>query len=190
VRARHGPAFADKWLMSASRLLIALTGLSLFMPGAPAAAQSQRLAKRPPQKIERYQVAAGTALLMKLQTALDSATAVVDQQVDATLWSPVVQDGIELIPVGSKLLGRVAAVERATERRPLGMLTLTFSIVEHGETGDKATMNTRAIVVEATAPPPPAPGKKGKIRPADATLAEGAPLVAVTSEPLVVRIPK
>jgi hypothetical protein len=176
--------------MSARRLLIALTGLSLLVPPAPAAAQSQRLARQAPQKIERYQVAAGTALLMKLQTALDSSTAVVGQQVDATLWSPVVQEGIELIPAGSKLLGRVAAVERATERKPLGILTLTFSIVEHAETGDRATMNTRNIVIEASAPPPPATGKKGKIRPVDAIVVEGAPLVAVTSEPLVVRIPK
>lgn len=176
--------------MVARHLLIALTGLTLVVPALPAEAQPQRLAKRGPQKIERYQVAAGTALLLKLQTALDSSTALVDQQVDATLWSPVVQDGIELIPVGSKLLGRVAAVERATERKPLGTLTLTFSIVEHAETGDRATMNTRNIVIEASAPPPPVPGKKGKLRPVDAIVAEGAPLVAVTSEPLVVRIPK
>lgn len=157
-----------------------LTGQGASRPARPSA---------PAPKYDRYQVAAGTALLLKLQTALDSATTGVDQQVDATLWSPVVQDGIELIPTGSTVFGRVTAVEKATERKPLGTFSIAFSIVEHGETGDRATMNTRPLTFEAPAPAPVA-GKKVKLKPIDVTLAEGASIVAVTSEPLVVRIPK
>lgn len=169
---------------------MALAVAPLLDAAASASPQAQRVAQAAAVSTERYQVAAGTALLVKLLTALDSSTASVGQQVDAMLWSPVVQDGIELIPVGSKLFGRVAAAEPATERKLLGTVTLTFSIVEHAETGDRATMNTRPVVVEASAPVAPVGKKKAKLRPVDVTLAEGAPLVAVTSEPLVVRIPR
>ncbi len=176
--------------MSPRAVLIALLVVPLVSPAASAAPQTQRQARAASVRTERYQVAAGTALLVRLVNQLDSSTATVGQQVDATFWSPVVQDGIELIPVGSKLFGRVAAVNPATERQLLGTLTLTFSIVEHADTGDRATMNTRPIVFEATAPPPPATKKKVKARPVDAVLAEGTAVVAVTSEPLLVRIMK
>ena len=176
--------------MSRRVLLIVLVVAPLLDAAASAAPQAQRAAKATSASTERYQVAAGTALLVKLLTALDSSTASVGQQVDATLWSPVVQDGTELIPVGSKLFGRVVAVDPASERQLIGTLTLTFSIVEHADTGDRATMNTRPLAFEAPAPVAPVGKKKVKLRPIDVTLAEGASLVAVTSEPLVVRIPR
>ena len=178
-----------------SRRLLA-TGIvtgALFVPVIVTGSQTpaSRAAKSKPAapKFERYQVAAGTALLLKLRTPLDSATATIDQQVDATLWSPVAQDGVELIPAGSMVFGRVAAVERATEKNLLGTITISFSIVEHAETGDRATMTTRNLVIGAAAPAPSS-GRKPRPRPVDAVLTEGASLVAMTAEPLVVRIPK
>ena len=141
------------------------------------------------RKETRYQVPAGTALLLTLRTPLDSRTAVVFDQVEATLWSPVVQDGVVLIPEGSVAYGSVVDVKRASVRSPLGSVAVEFSIVEHNETQSRATMTTRKVVVEA---PAPAPGVKGKLKlkPVDATLATGARFVAVTTEPLIVRIPK
>lgn len=166
---------------------------SLFVPAGATGGQSpasrSASAKAPAQKFERYQVATGTALLLKLRTPLDSATAMVDQQVDATLWSPVVQDGVELIPAGSLVFGRIAAVERATDKKLLGTLTLAFAIVEHAETGDRATVHTRNLVIGA-APPTTPPGRKPRPLPTNAVLLEGASLVAMTAEPLIVRIPK
>jgi hypothetical protein len=164
----------------------------LLLFPAVLAAQSASRPARPSAsapKYDRYQVAAGTALLLKLQTALDSGMIRVGDQVDAALWSPVVQDGVELIPAGSTVFGQVTAVEKATERKPLGTFAIAFSIVEHAETGDRATMNTRPLSFEAATPVPVA-GKKMKLKPTDIMLAEGSSVVAVTSEPLVVRIPR
>ena len=137
----------------------------------------------------RYQVPAGTALLLTLRTPLDSGQATVLDQVEATLWSPVVQDGVVLIPEGSVAYGAVVDVKRASVRAPLGSIAVTFSIVEHSETQSRATMTTRPVVVEA---PAPVPGIKGKVKlkPVDANLPAGARFVAVTAAPLIVRIPK
>ncbi len=188
---KAGAVFAAPLFMHRP-IACALAGLLLVSSSVATAQDGGRPARSstPASKHDRYQIAAGTALLMKLQTALDSATIRVGDQVDATLWSPIVQEGIELIPTSSRIFGRVTAVEKATERQPLGMFSIAFSIVEHAETGDRATMNTRTLTFEAQAPPPPAGKKKVKLRPADVTLAEGSSLVAVTSEPLVVRIPR
>ena len=142
-------------------------------------------------RMARYQVAAGTALLVKLRTPLDSATAAVDDQVDAELWSPVIQDGIELIPVGSVAIGKVLSVVRASNRAPLGTITLAFTVIEHAGTGDRAMLATRNVVVEA---PRQARGERGrdrkKLKVLNVTMAAGTPLVAMTAEPLLVRIPR
>ena len=140
-------------------------------------------------KVDRYQVPAGTALLLKLKTPLDSSKVSVDDQVEATLWSPVVQDGVELIPVGSVAIGKVLEVKRATERGPAGSVAFAFSIVEHAETGSRAMLTTRKVLVEA---PPQGETPRGKQKPkaTQATMSEGTAFVAMTAEPLVVRIPR
>lgn len=172
------------------RVLVGL-GVVLSLGSSPISAEGQN--KRAPSsaadKFARYQVAAGTALLLKLRTAVDASKVQIDQQVEAVLWSPVVQDGVELVPTESVVLGRVTAVERATWDRPLGTVSIVFAVVEHAETGDRATLNTRPLIFEATPPPPPA-GKKAKPRPVDVVLAEGMSMVAMTTEPLIVRIPR
>ena len=143
------------------------------------------------QRTERqYQVPAGTALLLKLRTPVDSGTATVLDQVEATLWSPVVQDGTVLIPEGSVAFGAIVDVKRASEKVPVGSVAIAFSIVEHGETKSRATMTTRPIVVEAPRPQPTQGGRRERVKPTNVTLPEGAPFVAITAEPLVVRIPK
>ena len=144
-------------------------------------------------KMERFQVPAGSALLMKLRTPVDSATSFVNDQVEAVLWSPVIQDGIELIPVESVVIGQIINVVRATEKTPLGAVTFRFKLVEHAETRSRASLPTRDVVIEAPKPPPPPVEKgrkKSKPQPVDAVLPVGTPLVAVTTEPLIVRIPK
>ena len=125
-----------------------------------------------------------------MRTAVDSATAAVDDQVEAVLWSPVIQDGVELIPEGSVALGRVRQVTRATDRSPVGRVWLAFTIVEHATTRSRATLNTHDIVI---APPPPEPQRGRSMRrpkPVDASIDAGARFVAMTSQPLTVWIPR
>ena len=141
-------------------------------------------------KFDRYQVAAGTALLVKLRTPLSSATATLDEQVEAVLWSPVVQDGIELVPVGSVVLGRVVEIVRASEKTPTGSLTFAFTIIEHGETGSREALASRKITIEAQQPEAGRGRGKKKFELVDLSIPSGTPLVAMTAEPLAVRIPR
>lgn len=172
-------------------LLIVGAALLVSPPGI--AQHSRGSAKSPSPSSDRYQVPAGTALLMKLKTPLDSGTASVHDQVEAALWSPVIQDGVELIPAGSVAIGTVVNVSRATERTPTGSVAFVFSIIEHAETGSRAMLTTRKVLVEA--PRPETEGTKKKRgpksqKPVQATMAAGAPFVAMTAEPLVVRVPR
>ena len=147
--------------------------------------------KAPGRGFDRYQVAAGTALLVKLRTPLSSATAAVEDQVEATLWSPVVQNGVELVPEGSTVFGKVIAVRRASERTPAGALEFKFSIIEHAGTGSRETLSTRTVYLWGT--PVAQTGRgRGKARPTpvDAVMAEGTAFSAMTAEPLLVRIPR
>ena len=139
-------------------------------------------------RLEAYQVPAGSALLLKLRTRLDSAASAVDDQVDAVLWSPVIQDGVELIPEGSIVLGRVVEVTPATKRKPEGRIAFTFSIVEHAETGSRAMLTTRKVVFEAQQSQ--VEGKKPSKELVNAVIPAGTAFVAMTAEPLLVRIPK
>ena len=168
--------------------LILVIGAALLV-SPPGIAGQAKDSRKPAARLDRYQVPAGTALLLKLKTPLDSSKVSVDDQVEATLWSPVVQDGVELIPVGSVAIGKVLEVKRATERIPAGSVAFAFSIVEHAETGSRAMLTTRKVLVEA---PPQDEGSRGKQKPkpTQATMSEGAAFVAMTAEPLVVRIPR
>jgi hypothetical protein len=127
-------------------------------------------------------------LLLKLRTPLDSAVSAAGDQVDAVLWSPVIQDDVELIPEGSVVLGKVVHVAPATKHKPEGRVEFTFSIVEHAETGSRATLTTRKVVFEAQ--PPQTEGRKPSKALVNAVVPAGTAFVAVTSEPLIVRIPK
>jgi hypothetical protein len=172
----------------AGAIWISLVTIAATAPGSHAQAVRPGT-KNAAAKPARFQVAAGTALLLSVRTPLDSATALVGDQVEAVLWSPVIQHDMELIPEGSVMLGKVRRVVRASERTPAGSLTLAFTIVEHAETRSRATLTTHDVVVTATLEPP-----RGRIKrrptPVDASIAAGSRLVATTSAPLMVWIPR
>jgi hypothetical protein len=125
-----------------------------------------------------------------MRTPLDSATALVDDQIEAVLWSPVIQDEIELIPEGSVAIGRVREFVRASEKTPAGSLTVTFTIVEHAETRSRAPINTQNVVFAAPLPEPQRGRFKRRPKPVDVSIGPGSRLVAVTSVPLTVWIPR
>ena len=166
-----------------------IIGAAMLISPPSNAEQAKRSQKAPSESLAGYQVPAGTALLLKLKTPLDSGTAAVNDQVEATLWSPVIQEGVELIPAGSVAIGTIVNVQRATERAPLGSLAFVFSIIEHAETGSRAMLTTRKVLLEASRPETTERQKKGQ-KAVQASMAEGAPFVAMTAEPLIVRIPR
>ena len=167
-----------------TRLLFAST-LLLIAPPSPA--DSSQKAGTP--RLDKHQVPAGTAFLLTLRTPLDSATANVDDQVEATLWSPVIQDGLELIPEGALVIGRVVKVTPATKQQPTGSLTFMFSVVQHPETQSIAMVRSQSITITGTLPLTPK-GKPVRGALAEATMAHDARFVAVTAEPLRVWTPR
>ena len=175
-------------IIGAPLALVLVIGLS-----SPAAAneplgQGDARAKKGTSRYEAYQVPAGSALLLKLRTPLDSAASGVGDQVDAVLWSPVIQDGVELIPEGSVVLGKVVDVTPATKQKPEGRVEFTFSIVEHSDTGSRASLTTKKVVFEAQQPQ--VEGRKSSKSLVNAVIPAGTAFVALTAEPLIVRIPR
>jgi hypothetical protein len=166
------------WLLFASTLI-------LISP--PSSADS--LQKAAPLRLDKHQVPAGTAFLLTLRTPLDSATANVDDQVEATLWSPVIQDGVELIPEGALVIGRVTRVTGASKKEPVGSFTFMFSVIQHPETQSIAMVRSQPITITGTLPLTPK-GKPVRGAVADATMERDHRFVAMTAEPLRVWTPR
>jgi hypothetical protein len=133
-------------------------------------------------RYDDYQVPAGTPLVVRLRTTMDSASAQVDDAVRATLLSPVTQDGAELVPKGSTLHGRVTDVQPASKDNRVGRIVIAFNVIEHVETRSLATIQTRSVPFEATLAP------KEKFR--DVRVESGEQLTLTLATPLKVRLPR
>jgi hypothetical protein len=133
-------------------------------------------------RYDDYQVPAGTPLIVRLRTTMDSASGQVDDQVRATLLSPVAQDGAELIPKGSTLHGKIVEVQPASKQNRVGRIVVAFNVIEHVETRSLATIQTRSIPFEATLAP------KEKFR--DVRVESGEQLTLTLATPLKVRLPR
>jgi hypothetical protein len=135
-----------------------------------------------PARFDDYQVPAGTPLMIGLRTAVDSASARIDDAVRATLLEPVTQEGVELIPKGSTVHGKISEVLQASRRNRTGRLVMSFHVVEHVETRSLATITTRAVPFEAILAP------KEKFR--DVRIPADERLILTLASPLKVHIPR
>jgi hypothetical protein len=142
----------------------------------------KRSSSKPRVVYDDYQVPAGTPLVVRLRTAFDSASASADDAARATLLEPVSQAGVELIPQGSTLHGRVTDVVRASKENRTGRIVLEFHVIEHVETHSLATIQTRGIPFEATLAP------KEKLR--DIRVAADERVIVTLASPLKVHIPR
>jgi hypothetical protein len=169
-------------------LLIACGERVHAQPGGPApAASPQKSSLRPmPGKArgryDDYQVPAGTPLAIQLRTSLDSGSGQIDDLVRGTLLEAVSQDGIELIPIGSTLHGKVTDVLHASRQNRTGRLVLVFHVIEHVETRSLATIETRAVTFDATL------GPKEKFR--DVSVPADERMTVTLASPLKVHIPR
>ncbi len=77
----------------------------------------------------------GQEIDVRLQTALSSETATVEQRFEATTAVDLMQDGRVLVPAGSVVRGVVSDVKRPGRIERVGSLTLSFDqIVVRGRT--------------------------------------------------------
>ena len=90
-------------------------------------------------------------------------------------------EGLELVPAGSSVLGTVSDAEPAGVRQP-GRLAFSFQIIEHPETGSRATIKTEVLRFESQPP------VKGHLF-ADIRIDKGADASSLLLAPLLVRIP-
>jgi hypothetical protein len=156
-------------------------------------ASSQRVAKgraMPPQSPERkrpaayddYKIPAGTSVTIRVRTGVDSASGQADDPVRATLAESVTQDGVELVPAGSSLHGRITEVAAASRNNPLGRVVLEFHVIEHLETHSLATIAARPVAFDAAA-------RRG-VKLSDVQVRAGENVVLTLTRPLVVHMPR
>ncbi|MBC7930391.1 MAG: hypothetical protein H7Z38_07450, partial [Rubrivivax sp.] len=122
-----------------SRNAISLVVLFALMLGTvvPTFAVTQRRrARRAPVRrvttppVRNYTVAADQVIRVRMDSELNSKTARIGDRFSTSVTEPVYGDsGIEVIPVGSKVWGRVTVVTRAQRRKP-GSITVAFNSVE------------------------------------------------------------
>src|SRR5947209_7969914 len=80
--------------------------------------------------VRYFTVPANQVTRVRMDTELNSRTARVGDRFSASVTEPVYgESGIEVIPVGSKVWGRVTVVNRAQRRRP-GTISVSFYQVE------------------------------------------------------------
>lgn len=87
-------------------------------------------------KFREYTLPAGSELVVRLTTAVSSASSRVEDRVEALVTNAVTQGDITVVPVGSILKGEVTSVESAGKvkgRASLAMRFRSLTIVDHDE---------------------------------------------------------
>jgi hypothetical protein len=146
----------------------------------PAAAKAS--AKAAGRRFNEYQVPAGTTLPIQLRTRLSSNTNRRADAIEGRLSRPLTTGaGVELVPSGAVLLGTVSEAEAAGLKQR-GRLAFTFHVVEHPETGSRATIKASVLTFESEVP------AKGNLF-AEVRLEKGEDTSVLLLAPLLVRLP-
>lgn len=107
-------------------LMVAVAG-TVFEVSAQTKRKSRRTVK---PKVVYYTVASDTVIRVRLNEPLNSGTARIGDRFSANVTEPVHSGtGVEVVPVGSKVWGRVSQVNRAQKRKP-GHITVAFYSVQ------------------------------------------------------------
>jgi hypothetical protein len=150
MKMTNGKSFARR-----ATVLLALFALTLGMLVPTASAQRRRATRRrapvmrrtaptarpTPTPLRYFTVPADTVLRVRMDTELNSRTARVGDRFSTTVTEPVYGggSGVDVIPVGSKVWGRVTSVRRSGRRTP-GNISVSFNQVEL-PTGARHTIN-------------------------------------------------
>lgn len=117
------------WSVTSMRRTFCLIALLAFIAGSvlPVFGESQRQTPRRRTPVVRlYTVPANTVIRVRMDSQLNSKTARVGDRFTTTVNEPAYAGGVEVIPVGSKIMGRVSSVQRAGRRTP-GSITVAFN---------------------------------------------------------------
>jgi hypothetical protein len=76
-----------------------------------------------------FTLGADTTMRVRMDTELSSRTARVGDTFSTTVTEPVYAEGVEVVPVGSKVWGRVTTVNRAGRRTP-GNISVRFTSLQ------------------------------------------------------------
>lgn len=107
---------------------------------APVMGQTKRRVRRPVRRVAAkpvvikpqvvyYDVNAGQILRVRMNQTISSETARVGDQFSTTVVEPVYAGGIEVIPAGSVITGRVTTVDRASRKSKAGSIGVHFVAV-------------------------------------------------------------
>ncbi|HVF50404.1 MAG TPA: hypothetical protein VNA19_09975 [Pyrinomonadaceae bacterium] len=133
-------------------VLIAIMAASII----PASAQRRRSPRlrrntrvvRTVPVTPRYTVARDTIIRVRMNEQLSSRTARIGDRFSANVTEPVYAgSGVEVVPVGSRVWGRVTSVNRA-QRRKAGSIAVAFNSIElpngvrHAINGSLTTLQT------------------------------------------------
>ena len=124
---------------------------------------------------------AGNTLPIELRSRLSSNTNQSSDQVEGRLLRPIVSDGVEVVPAGATVIGTVSEVVAAGSKKP-GRIAFTFHVIEHPETGSRATIKAALLEFQSRRP------EKGKVF-ADVVLEKGTDASVLLLAPLIVRLP-
>ena len=168
---------------------LSLTGLAPEIAGGEpqgaAASRPARVnasARSTGRRFNEYQVPAGTTLPIQLRTRLSSNANRAADALEGRLLRPLTtREGVELVPSGAAVLGTISEAEPAGPKQR-GRLAFTFHVIEHPETGSRATIRASVLSFESQIP------AKGHLF-AEVRLEKGDDTSVLLLAPLLVRIP-
>jgi len=91
-----------------------------------------------------------TPLRLALETPLSSETTAAGEAISAETTSPVRVEGVEALPVGSRMSGRISRAVSAAQAGGRGELTLEFDTVALPD-GSRCDLRTRPLILRAPA---------------------------------------
>ena len=118
-------------------------------PAPPAPQPDDKDDKAPARKsVPEYRevvIPAGTTLSLELKTAVASDTSKVEDQVRASLRSPVVVDGVEALPQGTNVLGHVTAAEQSGKVKGRASVAFRFNTIDLPGDAGRESISTATV---------------------------------------------
>jgi hypothetical protein len=113
-------------LTLAASMVVPAFGQTRRRPNLRRRVPARRVVKSSPPAVVYYNVNAGQVFRVRLNQHITSETARVGDQFTTTVVDPVYAGGIEVVPAGSLITGRVTTVNRASRKSKAGTLGVHF----------------------------------------------------------------